>query len=370
MNLIEAHTYAIQEAIKDLLPGRKLDEHWARVLPETLDFAKHEIFLTLHRLYINESMEQDAARIAQTIPPREIDEIDDATLMVHSIARVCLLRTSNNPDFHALVDDHRTAIYDTTDPVVFVKPSRIWLPHSNGLARQIFRSLVERYKQIFFAQRCYQRCVDRFIQLAQKNKYIKPTFILLSDSHGMHQEQRKALHWLSATSRSIDRATGEDALQNHLAKLLALPLHIQMKKCGATGKAIKDGVIDIKRRASQYEHVYLNDECHNPEQLLNPNADESTEDPSERMIANEIPQRLLECEREIQEILGQGHPERGKRRFKVMLLRAHKPHLTSSEIAKWLKKSEPTLKVSEPTICKDKKIINRNKDRIKAILYN
>ena len=356
MTLIEAHTYAIQEAIKDLLPGRKLDEHWKRVLPEALDFAKHEIFLTLHRLYINELMEQNAARIAQTIPPREIDEINDATLMVHSIARMYLLRTSNNPDFHALVDDHRTVIYDTTDPVVFVKPSRIWLPHSNGLARQIFRSLVERYKQIFFAQRCYQRCVDRFMQLAQKNKYIKPTFILLSDSHGMHQEQRKALHWLSATSRSIasnigmDRDTGEDALQNHLTKLLALPLHIQMKKCGVTGKAIHDGLIDMyDRKGGKYEHVPFD------EDLTNAMPDESTTDFPEGIDVEKLRTHRFK----LQKLLSKGKTKRGKRRFKVMNMWA----LSSSQ-----KAIAQELNVSEATITGDIKIIKKDRYKIQDIL--
>lgn len=356
MTLIEAHTYAMQEAIKDLLPGRKLDEHWERVLPEALDFAKHEIFLTLHRLYINDSMEQNAARIAQTIPPREIDEIDNATLMVHSIARMYLLRTSNNPDFHALVDDHRTVIYNTTDPVVFVKPSRIWLPHSNGLARQIFRSLVERYKQIFFAQRCYQRCVDRFIQLAQKNKYIKPTFILLSDSHGMHQEQRKALRWLSATSRSIassigiDRNTGEDALQNHLTKLLALPLHIQMKKCGATGKAIHDGLIDMSnRKGGKYEHVSFD------EDLTNTMPAESTTDSHEGISV----EKLRACRSQLEKVLSKGKTKLGKRRFKVMEM------LAQAYCQKTIAKA---LNVSEGTITGDIQIIKKARFRIQGIL--
>lgn len=356
MTLIEAHTYAIQEAIKDLLPGRKLDEHWKRVLPEALNFAKHEIFLTLHRLYINDLMEQNAARIALTIPPREIDDIDDATLMVHSIARMYLLRTSNNPDFHALVDDHRAVIYDTTDPVVFVKPSRIWLPHSNGLARQIFRSLVERYKQIFFAQRCYQLCVDRFIQLAQKNKYIKPTFILLSDSHGMYQEQRKALHWLSATSRSIassigiDCDTGEDALQNHLTKLLALPLHMQMKKCGATRKAIHDGLIDMSdRKGGKYEHVSLDNE------FTNTIPDESTIGAHEDIDV----EKLRACRLRLEKLLSKGKPKAGKRRFKVMEMMTQTP--CQKTIAK-------ALNVSEGTITGDIKIIKKARYRIQDIL--
>ena len=356
MTLIEAHTYAIQEAIKDLLPGRKLDAHWKRVLPEALDFAKHEIFLTLHRLYINASMEQSAARIAQTISPREIDEIDDATLMVHSIARMYLLRTSNNPDFRALVDDHRTVIYDTTDPVVFVKPSRIWLPHSNELARQIFRSLVERYKQIFFAQRCYQRCVDRFIQLAQKNKYIKPTFILLSDSHGMYQEQREALHWLSATSRSIassigiDRDTGEDALQNHLTKLLALPLHMQMKKCGTTGKAIHDGLIDMyDRKGGKYKHVPFD------EDLTNAMPAESTTDFPEGMDV----ETLRAHRPKIEKLLSKGKTKLGKRRFKVMEMLAQA--FCQKTIAK-------ELNVSEATITGDIKLIKKARCRIQDIL--
>ena len=371
MNFIEANMYAIQQAIRDVLPGNKLDEHWERVLPEALDFAKNEIFLTLHRLYINESMKQNAARIAQTIPPRDIGDKDDATLMVHCIARMYLLRMSNNTEFQTLVDQSRSIIYDTTDSVVLVKPSRIWLPHSDRLARQLFLSLVERYKQVFFAQRCYQHCVNELMRLAQKNQYIKPTFILLSDTHGMHREQKEALHLLRNVSSSIaasiglDRDVAEDVLQDYLKKILALPLHLQMKRCGATGKAIKDGVIDIKRQASRYEHVYLNDERHSPDELLNPNTDELIEAPSDRMIADEIPQRVLERQTQIEEILSQGRPEKrkqGERRFKVIQLLAHTPNLTSSAIAN-------QLRTSEPTISRDRRFIEQNRDRIEQILY-
>ena len=97
-----------------------------------------------------------------------------------------------------------------------------------------------------------------------------------------------------------------------MKKLLDLPLHLQIQKCGATGKAIRDGVIDIHRKGGQYEHVPFD------EHLTNTMPDGSTKDPSAGMIADEIPQRLLECQPQIEGILSQGRLEKGERRFRVM----------------------------------------------------
>ena len=40
--------------------------------------------------------------------------------------------------------------------------------------------------------------------------------------------------------------------------------------------------------------------------------DKSAKDPSERMLADEIPQRLLECQPQIEEFLSQGRPKKKK----------------------------------------------------------
>lgn len=349
--------------------GEDIDKYWKGVLPETLDVAANEIFLALHRSYINEPMKQSAARLAQTVQPRNnIANLDNATLWLHCINRKVWLGISENREFQSIVDHNHGVIYNTTDPIRWVKPSHIWLPQFDGIVKQIYRSLVERYKQFYFARHCWTELIRR----GRQNEYTKRTFILLNDSHGMCREQNESIDWLRNDSRGIATSigaapdVGEDALQNHLKKLLSLPPHLQIQRCGATGKAIKDGVIDIKRQASRYEHVYLNDERHNLDELLNPNIDELTEDPSERMIANEIPQRLLECQPQIEELLSQGRPEKrkqGKRRFKVMQLLAHIPNLTSSTIAN-------QLRTSEPTISRDRKVIEKSRDRIEEILYD
>ena len=370
MNLMETTIDIMQHFARQYSLGENIDEYWKSVLPEALDIAANETFLALHRSYINEPMKQSAALLAQTVPPRNLKNLNKAQLWLHCIIRKVWLGISTDPKFQAIVDHNHGVIYNTTDPIRWVKPSHIWLPQFDGIIIQIYRSLVEGYKQFYFAQHCWTELINR----GRQNGYTKRTFILLHDSHGMRREQNESIDWLRNDSRGIATSigaapdVGEDVLQNHLNKLLALPLHLQVQRCGATGKAIKDGVIDIKRQASRYEHVYLNDERHNPDEFLNPNPDESTEDPSERMIANEIPQRLLECQREIEEMLGQGYPETGVRRFKVIQLLAHTPTLTSSEITKRLKAIYPTMKVSESTICRDRQIIEQSEDRIKAVL--
>ena len=363
MNFMEATIHAIQEALKEASLGEGIDEYWENVFPEALDFAANEIFLTLNRVYINEPMTMKALRIAEDAPPRSIHDLDDTMLMLHYGMRVWLLRVSARREYQTLVDQSYSVIYDTSNPTRWVKPSPIRRePNFDEIVRKVYFSLVERYRQLHFAQRCR----DKLVTHLQRGKYAKRTFILLHNSHGMRQEQNESIDWLRNDSRGIATSigaapdVGEDALQNHLNKLLALPLHLQVQRCGATGKAIKDSVIDIKRQAGRYEHVYLNDERHNPEELLNPNADELTEDPSERMIAGELPQRLLECQAQIEEILSQGCPAKGERRFLVLMeLLVQTPQ---KEIAE-------QLNTSEATICRDRKIIEQSKERIEEVLY-
>ena len=370
MDFMEANMHAIKQCARDLSAGENIDEHWERILPEVLDFAGNEILLTLYRVYINELMKQNAALAAQTFPPRDIDNLNNAELWLHSYTREWWLKLSEDGEFQALVDEHRSVIYNTTDPVIWVKPSRIWLPHFDAIDKQIYLSLVERYKQAFFARRCWAELMRR----AQDNEYIKHMFILLVDTTRLRQDWRqesnKANNWLCDKSRSIatdmgiDPNVGEDARQGWIEKLLRLPLHQRIQKAGATGKAIHDGVIDIQRKGGKYEHVSFD------EDLTNPIPDESAEATNENLIANEYNQRLLECQSQIEAILSRGRPEQGKRRFKAMQLIAHTPHLTSSEIANQLRTSEPTMRASEPTICRDRQIIRQSKDRIKAILQS
>ena len=107
MNFMEATIHGIQLSAREFSAGKNIDKYWKRVLPEASNFAANEIFLTLHRLHINELMKQNAARLAQTVPPRNVDNIDNATLMLHCIIRDWWLRMSADSVFQALVDESR-----------------------------------------------------------------------------------------------------------------------------------------------------------------------------------------------------------------------------------------------------------------------
>ena len=197
----------------------------------------------------------------------------------------------------------------------------------------------------------------------RKDPYVKHTFMLVIDPTHLRQdfrrERNEANQWLCNESRRIDPDVGEDARQDWLAKLSPLPLHQQIQKAEATGKAIRERVIDMQRKGGQYEHVPFDDE------LANETPEGSTKDPNEEMIADELPKRLLECQPQIEELLSQGRPEKrkqGERRLKVMQLLAHTPNLTSSTIAN-------RLRTSEPTISRDRKVIEKSRDKIEEILY-
>ena len=87
MTLMKMATDTLTRIAEDHSEGGKIDKHWKSVLPEVQDIIQHEIFLTIHRQYINEPMKCRAAGIAQTIQPRDIRDLDDATLVVHCSAR-------------------------------------------------------------------------------------------------------------------------------------------------------------------------------------------------------------------------------------------------------------------------------------------
>ena len=138
-----------------------------------------------------------------------------------------------------------------------------------------------------------------------------------------------------------------------------MPAHIQVQRSGAILKAIRDRAIDIYRKGGRYEHVPFDDK------LADAMPDKSAQDPIQDIIADEYHQRLLECQPQIEEILSQGRPEKrkqGERRFKVIQLLVHTPNLTSSAIAN-------QLRTSEPTISRDRKVIEQSRDRIKEILH-
>ena len=186
-------------------------------------------------------------------------------------------------------------IYDTADPTRWVKPSLIWVPHCDGIIRQIFLALVERYKQYYFAQCCWAEMLRR----ARENKYLKCTYIQLSDSHGLRREQNDAIQWLSSQSMDIDADVGQDALQNWLEKLLALPAHIQIQRAGATREAIQHGSSDIRRKGGQHKPTYLADEPNEP-------IDESTIEADKGIDVETLLQRLQSRRSQIEKLLSKG----------------------------------------------------------------
>ena len=364
MTFMEANIRAIKEVARQSSGGENIDKHWKRILPEVIDFAGHEIFLIVNRRYINGLMKQNAARFAQTFPPRDIGNFNNAELWLHNFVREWWLRLSADREFQALVDEHRRVIYNTTDPVVLVKPSRIWLPHFDGIDRQIYISLVERYNQFFFAQRCWAELMSR----AQRDPYVKHTFMLVVNPtrlrQDFHRERNEANRWLCNESRRIATGVGaqpdvgEDARQDWLVKLFPLSPHQQIHKAGATGKAIRDGAIDMQRKGGQYKPIHLDDL---DDRLINDMPDTSTIDSHEGIDVKELLQCLQSHRSEVEKVLSKGKPKLGKRRFKVIEMLAH----TSCQ-----KTIAKKLNISESTITRDIQIIEKARGRIREVLYD
>ena len=337
-------------------PRGVVDKYWKRILPEALDIAANEIFLALHRVYINESIKQSAFSLAQTAPPRDISKLDDGTLALHSITRQVWLGISETSDFQSLVDKNHGVIYNTADPVRWVKPARIWLPHFSGIITKIYRSLVERYKHYFFAERCYAELVRR----GRQNPYMKHTFIQLTDDPDLYQERNEGSACFREASRRIATSVGaqpelgEDAGQDWLAELSGRPLHQQIQMIGATRIAIERDIIDMQRKGGRYEHTHFDDE------LTESVPDESAKDPNEGILTDEYYQRLLECRPQIEAILSQRSPEVGQRRFQVLMLM-----LTQTR----QNKIAEQLNTDAPIITKDKQVIRQSWKQIQEVLY-
>ena len=87
MNLIEASIEGMRRIAVANSKGGKIDSHWESVLPEIEDIFANEIFLTLHRRHIDESMEYRARQIAQKAPLRDVSGLDDAKLVLHCVTR-------------------------------------------------------------------------------------------------------------------------------------------------------------------------------------------------------------------------------------------------------------------------------------------
>jgi hypothetical protein len=355
MNLMQMVTDTLTRIAEDHSKGRQIDKHWKSVLPEVQDIIQHEIFLTIHRQYINEPMKCRAAEIAQTIQPRDISDLDDATLVLHCSTRRVWLGIGDEPEFQAIVDSKVKGLIYSPDPICWVNPYGVWLPLSEGTARQIESSLIERYKQGCFAQHCWTELLRR----NPRNEAQKYAFTLLTDCDEFHHERNESDQWLRKESRRIDPDVGEDAMHDWLDKLLDLPLHIQMTKSGATLKAIRDRSIDMRRKGGGYEHVAL-------DEFADTIPDQSLEAPDQELLDNEYIENLLANRKQIEEILTRKTARArkakiGKRRFEVLQMLAHTPDLTSSELAN-------LFGMSEQTIGRDRVVIGESWPQIRKVL--
>ena len=165
---------------------------------------------TLHRWYINEPMKHSAARIAQTFQPRDISDLDDATLWLHCLTRGVWLGISDEPEFQAIVDSNVKGFIYPPDLICWVNPSGIWIPLSEGTARQIHCSLIARYKQAYFTQHCWAELLRR----NPRNEAQKYAFVLLTDCDEFCNERNEADQWLRDKSRRIAPDVGEDAMHD------------------------------------------------------------------------------------------------------------------------------------------------------------
>ena len=361
MDLMKETINAMQHIARQYSEGREIDKYWKAILPELYGIANNEIFLALHRDYINEPMKQSAFKFAQTLPPRDINNLDFAALMLHSETRHMWLGISDDSTFQSIVDENHGVIYNTTDPTRWVKPSIIWIPYFEAIIGQVYHSLVKLYEEYFFAQRCYTALIRR----ARKNPYVKHTFIQLTKSADLYHLRKKGSKWLHENSRRIATSVGaqpevgEDVKQDWLAELLSLPMHRQIQEVRSTGIEIKHRAYDIQhRKGGQHKPIHFDDL---DDGLINNMPDKSTIGSDEDIDVEVLLPRLQSRRSQIEKILSKGKSKLGKRRFKVMEMLAHTP--CQQTIAK-------ALNVSEGTITGDIQIIKKARDRIKEILYN
>ena len=329
--------------------GDEIDQYWKPVLSDVSQIAENEIFLTLHRWYINESMKADAAQYAQNVPLPDVTDLDDATLYLHCWMRVSWLGIGDDPKFQSYVDNHLKGFIHPPEPVYWVNVSGVLLPISEGTVRQIYFALVERYKQFRFDEHCWDELMDR-IRADETRMHMT---LLLNCSEFFPVERNRSYQWVHDQNADIEINVREDSMHDCLRKMLELPPHIQVQRSGAILKAIRDRVIDMMRKGGQYENVPFDD------LLANAISDESAVDPNQSMIADEFLPRLLECRTQIEKVLGNGKTKLGKRRFKVMEMLAH----TSCQ-----KTIAKALNVSEGTITGDIQTIKKARFRIQEIL--
>ena len=357
MNLIEASIDMTQHIAEENSQGEGIDSYWKSVLPEIEEIFANEMFLTQHRADINEPMKHKALQIAQKAPLRDVGSLDDAELVLYCWMYNTWWGISDDPAFQVFVDNDVRGFIHLPDRTYWVRPSGLLLPISEGIARQIHFSLIERYKQARFAEYCW----DELMHSIQGSEVKQRMSILLTCSEEFPVEQNEAYQWLLEKIRHLVPDDGEDAMHDWLEKLSRLPLHIRTQKIGVTLTAIKQGAIDIRRKGGQYKPTSLEDK------LVNAIPNESTKNSNEEMMTDEeFSQRLLASQKKIEEILSRESPKKrrlkiGKRRFKVLQMLIDAPTLTSTEIAKRLGESDQT-------IGRDRDVVKQSRSQISEIL--
>ena len=193
------------------------------VLPETYDIMANEVFLALHCHHIDESMNCCAAEVALTLPPCDVDDIDDAKLYLHCLVRWISLGIADNPDFQAYVDSNANGVIIpmqgdiiNSQHIGWTKSSRLWLPLSEKDFVQIAGALVERFKQYLFAEHCWHALTRRHVG----KELNKDMFALLIDSEIVTQKyQGEAYQRLSELSSKVTKGLDGDRSSRSHAKL-------------------------------------------------------------------------------------------------------------------------------------------------------
>ena len=372
MNLIEETIESMRQLAEMNSSGEGIDEHWEAVLPEMYDIMANEIFLTLHRHNIDESMKRWAAQVAQNLQPSDVSEIDVAKLFLHCLVRGTLLGIADNPEFQNSVDGGVSGVIHPAQGSIlnpmgigWARSARLWLPLSEEVFVRIAGALVERFKQSFFAEHCRHELTRRL----KGKKINKDMFALLTDSDVITQSDREeAYQRISNVSematKGLQGIDFRDPMHDWWTKLATLPRHTQLLKLGATPDAIRQRAIDIQRKGGKSKLVSLDAD----EELTNTIPDESLEPNDNGIIRDELRQLLSANQQKIEEILSLESPKKrqseiGKRRFKVMQMLEHERDLTSTEIAN-------QLNVGNQTIGRDRDVIRRCKARIREVIYS
>ena len=178
MKLIEASVNMTQRIAEENSQGEGIDSYWKSVLPEIQNICANEIFLTQHRSDIDEPMKRRAWQIAQKAPPRDVGNLDDAELVLHCWMNETWRGISDDPEFQAFVDNDVRGFIHLPNRTYWVRPSGLLLPISEGIARQIHFSLIERYKHARFAEHCW----DELMHSIQRSELKQRMSILLTCS--------------------------------------------------------------------------------------------------------------------------------------------------------------------------------------------